>query len=156
MTKFERLRFPVTQRIRSAGFTLLEILVVVIIITILATTVGIHIAKKPTEARIAASKAQIVIFRSALQLYKMNHGAYPSQAQGLSALCHLPEAPPIPRRYPDEGYLESRNLPQDQWGNDYLYLVPGSGGEPYEIVSYGADGEPGGEEEMADISSLDM
>jgi len=62
----------------------------------------------------------------------------------------------MPENYPEEGYLGSRNLPRDPWKNDYVYLVPGSDGEPYEILSYGADGEPGGEGEQADISSLDL
>ena len=145
--------YPLT---RSAGFSLLEILVAVLIISILATMVGIKVGSKPTEARIAATKAQIVTFRNALQLYKMNSGAYPTQSQGLESLCRVPDVQPIPRRYPDEGFLDSRNLPADQWGNAYVYLVPGPNGEAYEIVSYGADGEPGGEGDFADISSLDM
>ena len=149
-------RKAITNRYRTSGFTLLEILVVVLIISILATVVGVNIIGKPTEARIAATKAQIVDFRNALSLYKLSHGTYPAQAQGLEALCRKPTAPPVPDRYPDGGYLESRNLPRDQWDNDYVYLVPGAEGEPFEIISYGADGEPGGENEFADISSLDM
>ncbi len=141
---------------RKAGFTLLEILTVVLIISILATIVGVKVINKPTQARIAATQAQIQEFRSALQLYKMSHGNYPSQVQGLEALCRQPTAAPVPERYPDGGYLESRNLPRDQWKNPYVYLVPGADGAPFEIISYGADGEPGGADEASDISSRDM
>jgi len=138
------------------GFTLLEILVVVLIITILATVVGVNVARRPQEARFAAATAQIRTFKTALQLYRMEQGCLPTQEQGLSALCVEPVVRPMPENYPEEGYLGSRNLPRDPWKNDYVYLVPGSDGEPYEILSYGADGEPGGEGEQADISSLDL
>lgn len=67
-----------------------------------------------------------------------------------------PETPPLPREYPDEGYLESRTVPEDPWGSPYLYLSPGREGEAYEIFTYGSDGEPGGEGEAADISSSDL
>jgi len=138
------------------GFTLLEILVVVMIITILATIVGINVAHEPGRARIAAARTQMGIFRNALQLYRMDQGSYPTQAQGLRALCERPQIPPIPSKYPADGYLESRNLPLDPWGHDYVYLIPGPEGAPYEIISYGADGEIGGEGEAADLSSRDL
>ena len=140
----------------KAGFTLLEILVVVLIITILATIVGVNVAKKPGQARVSAAMAQIRIFCTALQMYRMEHGCLPTQEQGLMALCQKPATPPIPERYPEDGYLESRKLPLDPWRHDYVYLVPGASGEPYEIISYGSDNEPGGEEEAADISSSDF
>lgn len=140
----------------SGGFTFLELLVAVLIMAILATVVGINVANKPGEAKVAATRAQIVTFRSAMQLYRMRHSAYPTQAQGLEALCRAPTTPPIPEQYPEEGYMESRNLPLDQWKHAYVYLVPGSDGQPYEILSYGADGEPGGTGPDADISTADM
>ena len=135
------------------GFTLLEILVVVLIITILATVVGVNVASKPGEARRAAAGAQIVTFRTALQLYRMKHGMFPTQQQGLAALCRAPTVPPVPADYPEEGYLETIHLPKDPWGRDYLYLTPGTQGSAFEILSYGSDGEPGGEGEAADVSS---
>jgi general secretion pathway protein G len=141
---------------RQAGFTLLEILVVVLIITILATLVGVNVAKEPGRARVTAAKTQIGAFRTALQLYRMDNGRLPTQAQGLAALCEHPASPPAPPNYREGGYLESRNLPRDPWGNAYVYLSPGMGGDPFEIVSYGADGEPGGEGEDADISSAGL
>ena len=141
---------------RNAGFTLIELLVVVAIITILATVVGVNVAKRPGQARAAAAHSQVANFRTAIQLYKMDSALIPSQGQGLAALCQKPTRQPVPTRYPADGYLESRNLPADPWGNEYVYMVPGPDGAAYEIVSYGADGEPGGEGEAADISSAGM
>ena len=139
-----------------AGFTLLEILVAVLIITILATVVGVNLAKRPGEARMAAAKSQLGAFKTALQLYRMDMGRYPSQRQGLAALFRKPTVPPVPEKYREEGYMASRNLPSDPWGHDYVYLTPGSDGNPYEIVSYGADGEPGGTGEDTDLSTAEM
>ncbi len=137
----------------NAGFSLLEILVVVVIMTILATVVWVNVADRPGEARRAAAMAQIGSFKTALQLYRMDNRRYPSQRQGLWALCVLPDVDPVPMKYPEGGYMESPVLPQDPWKNDYAYLVPGPPGFAYEIVSYGGDGEPDGEGEDADISS---
>ena len=139
-----------------AGFTLLEILVVVLIITILATIVGVNVAKRPGEARVAAAKAQIEAFRTSLDLYRMDQGQFPSQEQGLKALCQKPTVSPIPQKYPDEPYLGRAKVPFDPWGHEYIYLVPGSKGEKYEIISYGSDGEQGGKGDAADISSSDL
>ena len=141
---------------RVGGFTLLEILVVVMIITILATIVGVNVAHEPGRARIAAARAQMGILRNALQMYRMDQGHYPTQQQGLRALCERSRTPPIPEKYPADGYLESRNLPLDPWQHEYIYLIPGQEGTPYEIVTYGADGEIGGEGEAADLSSRDL
>ena len=138
------------------GFTLLEILVVVLIITILATIVGVNVAKEPGKARAAAARAQLQTLRTALQLYRMEQGGFPTQEQGLNALCQKPTLPPVPERYPEGGYLDSRLVPIDPWGHEYVYLLPGSGGEPYEIVSYGSDGEPEGVGEAADLSSVNV
>ena len=138
-----------------SGFTLLEILVVVMIITILATIVGINVAKEPGRARQAKARAQIGVFRLALQRYRMENGRLPTPEQGLQALCVKPEKPPVPERYPEEGYLESRKIPLDPWQREYVYLSPGPGGEPFIVLSYGADGEVGGTGEDADLSSAD-
>ena len=140
----------------KSGFTLMEILVALIIITIMATIVGVNVIRKPGEARIAAAKIQIKAIQTALQMYKTEQGQLPTQEQGLQALCVPPTIPPIPEHYPDGGYLESQKVPQTPWNNDYIYLVPGRNGEPYELISYGSDGEPGGEGEAADISSSDL
>ena len=140
----------------KSAFTLVELLVVVLIITILATVVGVNLSREPGKAKMAATSAQFEIFRVALSIYRFDQGRLPTQEQGLKALCEKPRIPPVPEHYPEqEGYLESRTVPLDQWGNQYVYLVPGSKGERYEIISYGADGEPGGEGENADRSSSD-
>lgn len=132
---------------------MMEVLVVVLIITILATLVGVQVAGGPAKARVATARAQIQSFRTALQLYRTQNDRYPNQAQGLRALVAVPTIAPIPRNYPREGYLESPNLPLDPWGNPYVYLIPGSHDEAYEIITYGANSAPGGEDEDADISS---
>jgi general secretion pathway protein G len=141
---------------RRAGFTLLEILVVVMIITMLATIVGINVAKEPGRARQAKARAQIGVFRLALQRYRMDSGRLPTQEQGMQALCTRPDKPPVPERYPDEGYLDGRKIPPDPWQRDYVYLSPGPAGEPFLVLSYGADGEPGGTGEDADVTSADV
>ncbi len=141
---------------RNSGFTLLEVLVVVLIITILATIVGVKVANEPGRARVAVAKAMIGNFKTALNLYRMENGRLPTQQQGLYALCHLPSIPPIPEHFRPGGYLDSAKLPLDPWGHEYVYLVPGSANQEYEILTYGADGEPGGEGEDGDISSVDL
>lgn len=144
------------KRLASSGFTLIEILVVVLIISILAGIVGISVLRHPAEAKAAVAKMQLKTFKSALQLYRMDQGTLPTQAQGLEALCIKPTVAPIPEKYPEEGYLDSRILPKDPWGHAYIYLVPGRNQEPYEIISYGTDGEEGGAGAAADISSSEL
>ena len=140
----------------KSGFTLIEILVVIIIITILASIVSVNVLRKPGEARVSAAKLQIKQLQTAVQLFKTEQGRAPTQAQGLEALVVKPTTDPIPQQYPADGYLESRKLPKDPWNNDYIYLVPGRAGEVFEIISYGSDGEPGGEGDAADISSSEL
>jgi len=143
---------PISNHLRS-GFTLMEILVVLIIITVLAGLVGVSVLRKPAEARIAAASMQIETLATALRLYHAEQHGFPSQDQGLNALVQKPTFGDIPENYPDEGYLDTIEVPLDPWANDYIYLVPGRQGKPFEILSYGGDGEPGGEDEDADISS---
>ena len=145
-----------TQRDRQSGFTLIEILVVIIIITILASIVSVNVLRKPGEARVSAAKLQIKQLQTAVQLYKTEQGRTPTQEQGLEALVSKPVTDPLPQQYPVDGYLESRKLPKDPWNNDFIYLVPGRAGEVFEIISYGSDGEPNGEGDAADISSSDL
>jgi general secretion pathway protein G len=125
----------------NSGFTLIEILAVL---------------RHPGEAKVTAAKMQITTFKQALKLYRMEQNVYPTQEQGLEALCIKPTLPPIPERYPEDGYLDSRKVPKDPWNHAYIYLAPGRNNEPYEIISYGADGEEGGTNETADISSSDL
>lgn len=141
---------------KRQGFTLLEILVVVMIITILATIVAVRVIPELGKANVSKAAAQITNFQTALKLYRLDNKRLPTQAQGLAALCEQPTRPPIPDGFREGGYLESPVLPRDPWGGEYVYLVPGSRGADCEIISYGADGEPGGEGENADISSIDL
>lgn len=140
------------QNTRS-GFTFLEVLVAVLIISILSGVVGLSLYQHVRKAKIEAARTQIKIFASALQIYRAEQGQVPTQAQGLAALCVIPTAEPVPKQYPEEGYLDSREVPKDPWHNDYIYLVPGRNNAIFEIISYGSDGEAGGEGEAADISS---
>ena len=139
-----------------AGFTLVELLVVVLIIAILATYVGINIAREPGKARRTAAIAQIKTIKAALEMYRMEQGRLPTQEQGLAALCQRPTLPPVPATYPADGYMESRKLPMDPWGHEFVYLTPGPQGSSYEIISYGADGQEGGTGEDADLLSSEL
>ncbi len=141
---------------RNGGFTLIELLVVILIITILGTVVGVNLADKPHEARHAAAMAQLQNFRQALKFYQMDNGAYPTQRQGLQALVAPTKLDPQLRKFPVDGYLERRELPLDPWGNPYVYLIPGTRGETYEVLSYGADGQPGGDGKASDISTATL
>jgi general secretion pathway protein G len=138
---------------KRSGFTLLEILVAVTIIAILATIVGVKVANEPGRARTAKAKAYIASLSTALRMYRMDNSLYPTMQQGLDALCNKPTIKPIPQKYRPEGYLESSSIPLDPWQHEYVYIIPGPDRRPFNIISYGSDGEPGGEGEAADISS---
>jgi len=141
---------------RRRGFTLIEILVVLAILSILAGIVTINVVNRPAEAKIAAAKTQLRALKLAVNMYRSDNGMVPTMAQGLNALIVKPALPPLPSQYPNEGYLDTRQLPKDPWKNDYIYLVPGRQGEAFEIISYGSDGQPGGEGDAADLSSSDL
>lgn len=144
------------KRRRQRGFTLIELMAVIVIIGILASIATVAIVGRVTEARITATKVQIRNFEGALKGFKIRHGFYPSSDQGLEALVAAPTSGRIPKDYPRNGYLDSSKVPDDQWGNPYIYESPGSHGYDYEIVSFGADGLPGGEDENADIESWNI
>lgn len=138
------------------GFTLLEILVVIMIIAILAGIVGLNVARRPGEAKVTAARVQLKQLKHAVELYRLDQGRVPTTEQGLEALVSRPTREPIPANYPQEGYLESRTVPVDPWGNPYIYLSPGRRGETFEIITYGSDGEPGGADDAADLSTSDL
>ena len=140
----------------ARGFSLIEILVVVLIISILAGVVGVSVYRHPAAAKKTAARMMIQNFESALKIYKVEQDRFATQEQGLEALCVKPSAPPVPENYPPEGYLDSRKLPLDPWGKPYVYLAPGRNQSPYEVICYGADGQPGGEGDDADLSSDDI
>ena len=132
------------------GFTLIEIMVVVVILGILAAIVVPRFLDKPDEARITRAAADIEAIEQALAMFKLDNGFYPSTEQGLDALVAKPETGRIPKKFPERGYL--KNVPVDPWENPYVYLSPGVH-DDIDIISYGADGEPGGEGSNADIES---
>jgi general secretion pathway protein G len=135
------------------GFTLIEVLVVVVILGILAALIVPRIMDRPDEARIIAARNDIRAIKSALNLYRLDNGVYPSTEQGLMALVQKPDTGVVPRNWKPGGYLDK--LPKDPWRNDYQYLSPGVYGE-IDIFSYGADGQPGGEGINADIGSWNL
>ena len=139
----------------NRGFTLIEIMVVIVILALLAALVAPRIMGRSDDAKIADAKVQIRNIESALKLFKLDNGFYPSTEQGLQALIEKPTTGRIPAKYKAEGYLESKSLPKDPWGNDYIYLSPGDHGD-YDLSSYGADGARGGEGKDADICSWDL
>jgi len=139
----------------SRGFTLIEILVVVAIIAILAALVGPRIIGTTDEAKVTEAKAQMRNLETALKLFKLNNGFYPTTEQGLEALVVKPSTGRIPKKYKDGGYLESSSVPADPWDNQFVYLSPGTHGD-YDLISYGADGAAGGEGFDADIESWNL
>lgn len=138
------------------GFTLIEVLVVLVIVMGLASVVTINVIRHQSESRVDTAKLQISVLEQALQSYYIDHGRYPTQAQGLQALVERPTISPVPRDFPSGGYLGRSRVPNDPWGNPYIYLAPGRAGEPFEIISYGSDGEPGGTGAAAEISSAQL
>ena len=136
------------------GFTLIEIMVVIVILAMLAALVGPKLMGRTDDAKVKTTSIQLKGMESALKLYKLDNGSYPSTEQGLNALVTKPTVGVIPKSYKDGGYLESKKLPKDPWGNDYLYVSPGEHGD-YDLFSYGTDGAKGGEGKNADITSWD-
>lgn len=135
---------------RQQGFTLLELMVVVVILGILAALVVPKIISRPDDARVMAARQDIASIMQALRLYKLDTQQYPSTEQGLQALIERPTGTPVPENWKNGGYLE--RLPDDPWGTPYRFLNPGLYGE-IDVFSLGADGENGGEENAADIGS---
>jgi len=137
------------------GFTLLEVIVVVFILSLLAAIIAPRIIGRTDDARIAEAKVQTRNFETALKLFKLDNGFYPDTQQGLEALVAKPTTGTIPKNYREGGYLEQKKIPLDPWGNPYMYISPGLHGD-FDILSYGADGKEGGEGKNADIKNWDM
>ena len=133
---------------KQQGFTLIEIMVVIVIIGILATLVVPRIMGRPDEARVVSAKHDVTTLVQALKLYKLDSGRYPTTQQGLNALVTKPTTDPAPMNWKMGGYLDK--LPQDPWGNPYQYSLAAGNADPI-ILSLGADAAPGGEGENADI-----
>jgi len=139
----------------SRGFTLIELMVVIVILGILVMWVAPKIMSRPEEAKQVKARMDIQNLETALKLYKLDNGVYPSTEQGLQALVEPPETGVIPKKWKEGGYLEKNRVPKDPWGNDFVYLSPGLQGD-FDIISYGADGVPGGESENKDINNWEI
>jgi len=137
------------------GFTLIEIMVVLVILGILAGLIIPRIMGRPEEARRTKARIQIESIETALKLYKLDNGLYPDTEQGLQALVEPPSVGKLAPAWREGGYLEKGRVPKDPWGNEYVYLCPGIHGD-FDLVSYGADGETGGEGNDRDINNWEL
>lgn len=144
-------RYPI-HRSTSSGFTLLEMLVVLVIIGMLVSLVGPRLFSKVDSAKIQTAATQVKLLRGAVETLRLDINTYPTQEQGLNLLITAPSDDKLRSRWHGP-YLED-SLPNDPWGHPYNYTVPGPEGRPFAIFSYGADGKPGGEGNDADIGML--
>ena len=133
---------------RAQGFTLIEVMVVVVILGLLAAIIVPKVMSRPDEARAVAAKADLAAINQALKLYRLDNTFYPSTEQGLQALVQRPTTQPVPANWKQGGYLD--RMPKDPWGREYQYLNPGVRGE-MDVFSFGADGQASGEGNNADI-----
>ena len=136
-------------RTRSGGFTLIEIMVVVVIISVLIGLVGTNVLSNVDRSRVTAAKADMATISQALDMYRLDNGAYPSTEQGLQSLVQKPSGTPEPRNWNPSGYMKKKDVPKDPWGNDYQYIRYPDG--RFDLLSYGADGREGGENYDADL-----
>jgi general secretion pathway protein G len=139
----------------NQGFTLIELLVVILILGLLAGIVGPRLFGHADEAKQTKARVQIENFSSALKMYKIDNGTFPTSEQGLEALVVQPQSGDAPKHWKKGGYLAKKQIPKDPWDNDYLYLCPGVH-DDFDITSYGADGVPGGEDFNKDINSWEV
>src|SRR5690554_6091224 len=134
---------------RSRGFTLIEIMVVMVILGLLVAIVAPNIMGRSDQAKVTVAETQLSNIANALDLYRLDNSQYPSTQQGLEALVSKPSGSPEPKNWNPEGYLKS--VPVDPWGTEFQYISPGSEG-PYDLYSFGSDGQEGGDGDAADIS----
>lgn len=139
----------------SKGFTLIELMVVIVVLGLLAGIVIPNIIGNVGRAEIERAKADIKSFETALGMYRLDNGIYPSTEQGLQALIEAPSTGSLPKRWKKGGYLQKHSIPKDPWGNDYVYICPGSHGD-YDLTAYGKDGMSGGEDEDKDINNWEI
>lgn len=135
---------------KQQGFTLLEIMVVVVILGLLVAIVAPNVLDNQDKAMVEKTKADIAGLEQALDMYKLDNHTYPSTDQGLESLVKKPQINPQPKNYRPDGYI--KRLPNDPWGNSYQYLTPGEHGS-FDLYSFGADGDNGGEGQAADIGN---
>jgi general secretion pathway protein G len=144
----------ISLKTNDQGFSLIELMVVILILGLLIGIVGPKLIGRTDDAKVSTAKIQIEGLVSSLKMYKLDNGTYPSTEQGLEALVSMPQSGDIPKKWRKGGYLEKGKVPKDPWGNDYVYLFPGAH-DDFDIISYGADGVAGGEEYNKDITSWD-
>jgi len=137
------------------GFSLIEVLVVVVIMGMLIGLIGPNVLGQVDRARVTTAKSDIASLSQALDMYKLDNHFYPTTDQGLEALVRRPQSSPEPRNWNPEGYIKGNKLPLDPWDGEYVYMSPGEDNGPYELLSLGADARSGGEGYSADISSSD-
>lgn len=140
---------------RQRGFTLIELMVVIVILGVLAGLIIPRVMGRPDEARQAKAKMQMAGLETALKLYKLDNGNYPTTEQGLRALVEAPTVGILPKNWRAGGYLEKGKAPKDPWGNEFVYISPGAHGD-FDLVCLGKDGEPGGEGVDADINNWEI
>jgi len=140
------------KRIRKRGFTLIELMVVLVIIGVLAALIVPNVLERADDARVTAARTDVNNLMQALKLYRLDNGRYPTTEQGLRSLIEKPTAEPVPNNWKQGGYLERSQLPKDPWGKEYQFLSPGLRGE-IDVFSFGRDGQSGGEGPDADIGS---
>lgn len=139
----------------TKGFTLIELLVVMLILGLLAGIVGPRLFGQADEAKVTNARVQIEQLGTALKMYKLDNGTFPTTEQGLSALVSQPQGGDAPKKWREGGYLEKSIVPKDPWHNDFLYISPGVHSS-FDLTSYGADGQPGGEGLNKDINSWEV
>lgn len=148
-------RFSQTLGLKLKGFTLIEIMVVVVILGILAALVAPNVIRRVDDAQIVKAKNDIRAIDSAIKMFRLDNFKYPTTDQGLDALVTRPADPSI-RNWPEGGYLDQSGALTDPWGNKYQYLYPGTKGSEYDIFTYGADGQPGGEGIAGDLGNWNL
>lgn len=141
------------KRFRQHGFTLIEIMVVMVILGLLVAIVAPNIMGRGEQAKVTIAQTQMNNIANALDLYRLDNSHYPSTQQGLEALVTQPSGSPEAKNWNPDGYMKS--VPEDPWGNAFEYISPGADG-PYDLISLGADGQQGGEDDNADINFWDI
>jgi len=141
--------------LNNKGFSLIELMVVIVILGILAGLIMPKLMGRTDDAKIVKAQVDIASIDTALKLYKLDNGDYPTTEQGLKALIEAPDKDGGTGNWKKGGYLEKKALPKDPWGREFIYLSPGTHSD-YDIISYGADGVPGGEDKNKDINSWEI
>lgn len=144
---------PFRSRPAQRGFSLVELMVVIVILGVLSTIVAFNVLPAGDQAKVQAARTQISVLAGGVRQYALDVGQVPTEDQALDALVRAPQNLRRPEKYRPGGYIDKREVPLDPWDRPYLYSAPGEFGSDFDIYSYGRDGEPGGEGADADIGS---